>query len=309
MLSVGLAAFPHIERLMRRRYHRGWGQSASGGAGRRRLGCGRDAPPARPAPASPRRPARRPDRPVRRMVGAGRGRGATSGRDLPRDGRRGRSARRQHGAAEGLRRRGLSLPHQLRIRQGPAARREPRAAIVVYWRDWTGRSASAAPSSSSCRRNPTPTSDPPPRSARRRVGVAAEPAPRLARRSSTTGSGRSRSASPARRSPGPGTGAASSCAPVEIEFWQGQVGRLHDRFRYARARARPGGSSGWGPSREHPYGMPDELSQAEPVSVPLPPAQLSLSLPPSMSSSSEPPTTRYRGQHRRRANRRPPGQG
>ena len=27
--------------------------------------------------------------------------------------------------------------------------------------------------------------------------------------------------------------------PEEIEFWQGQVGRLHDRFRYAR------GDDGW----------------------------------------------------------------
>ena len=36
------------------------------------------------------------------------------------------------------------------------------------------------------------------------------------------------------RSPGRRTGAATCCDPQVVEFWQGQVGRLHDRFRYAR---------------------------------------------------------------------------
>ena len=35
--------------------------------------------------------------------------------------------------------------------------------------------------------------------------------------------------------------------PREIEFWQGQVGRLHDRFRYSRS-----GSQGWSAQRLAP---------------------------------------------------------
>jgi len=35
--------------------------------------------------------------------------------------------------------------------------------------------------------------------------------------------------------------------PHEIEFWQGQVGRLHDRFRYSRS-----GSDGWSAQRLAP---------------------------------------------------------
>ena len=70
----------------------------------------------------------------------------------------------------------------------------------------------------------------------RRVGAWASPQSRPMRhaKSSTSGSARSRSASPARRSRGPSTGAGSVLRPLEIEFWQGQVGRLHDRFLYTR---------------------------------------------------------------------------
>ena len=48
-------------------------------------------------------------------------------------------------------------------------------------------------------------------------------------------------------SPGPSSGAGSCVRPERIEFWQGQVARLHDRFVYTRAGGRRGGSSGWRP--------------------------------------------------------------
>ena len=42
------------------------------------------------------------------------------------------------------------------------------------------------------------------------------------------------SASPGATCRGRRTGAATCSDPRAVEFWQGQMGRLHDRFRYAR---------------------------------------------------------------------------
>ena len=49
------------------------------------------------------------------------------------------------------------------------------------------------------------------------------------------------------RCPGRRTGAATGSIPDAIEFWQGQVGRLHDRFRYERAGSGAGAAAGAGP--------------------------------------------------------------
>ncbi len=76
--------------------------------------------------------------------------------------------------------------------------------------------------------------DPPARLADRGVGVAPERAaagPRGARRARAA---RPRRGSPAARSRARPSGAASLVRPEEIEFWQGQAARLHDRFRYRR---------------------------------------------------------------------------
>ena len=61
----------------------------------------------------------------------------------------------------------------------------------------------------------------------------------IARRARRPGRARRRSGSPARRSRGPSSGAGSLVRPGEIEFWQGQAARLHDRFLYTR------GDEGW----------------------------------------------------------------
>ena len=94
-------------------------------------------------------------------------------------------------------------------------------------------------SSGSARRSRTSTSP----AARARACSAPGRARRarpLADRDELDAPGRRRSrraSATARTCPGRPTGAATGSIPDAIEFWQGQVGRLHDRFRYERDAA------------------------------------------------------------------------
>ena len=131
----------------------------------------------------------------------------------------------------------LSLLHQPRVGQGSPARggagrgadRVLARARPPGARPWAGRARSAT-------RSPTPTS----RAAR--ASRSSGPGRRRSRRrsspatSSTGASPRPRIGSTTARSSARRTGAATCCVPLAIEFWQGQVARLHDRFRYTPRR-------------------------------------------------------------------------
>ena len=110
-----------------------------------------------------------------------------------------------------------------------------RAAIVVYWRELDRQVRIRGPVETPQRRGlGRVLQHPAARAPGRRVGIAAEPPAGRPRRAGPPGR-RGRGAVRRRaRSPGPRTGADTCCAPESVEFWQGQVGRLHDRFRYRR---------------------------------------------------------------------------
>ena len=126
-----------------------------------------------------------------------------------------------------------------------------RAALVIYWRELDRQVRVRG----AVERLPAAASDEyfatrPVRVAARRVGVAAE----RARSGRATSSTRSSTSSGQRHAEGavprPEHWGGYLLVPETIELWQGQVGRLHDRFLYSRtgARATPapaGRSSGW----------------------------------------------------------------
>ena len=137
---------------------------------------------------------------------------------------------------------GLSLLHQLRVGEGPASSsRRRRAALVALLA--RARPPGAGPRAGRAARRgrvrrllrrPAPRD-----SQTRRLGLAA-----VASRSSRASELDDRVAEAEARFAGGDvpaarrTGAATCCVRETIEFWQGQVGRLHDRFRYTPRRRR-----------------------------------------------------------------------
>ena len=207
----------------------------------RRADIGRWEPPSRMTPGARHAPASSvPSLPTTRCSSAGSGGswpggGPIARRDDARDRRSGRHAGRADGPAQGLRRRRLPLLHQLRVAQGRAARgRAAGGADSLLARGrppgadpWPGRAAPRWP-------NPMPTSPPgralhsSARGRRRRAGRFATG------RSSTPCSRRWRTASARARYPVLPHWGGYVVRHDEVEFWQGQVGRLHDRFLYTR---------------------------------------------------------------------------
>ena len=128
-----------------------------------------------------------------------------------------------------------SSPTTSRRRRRSSTRRR-RAALVVYWRELDRQVRVRGPVERLGRRRVRRLLRHP-----RRATRSSAPGPRRSRsrsrraRSSTAWSPRPTDALRGRRGAAARrTGAAICCAPRAIEFWQGQVGRLHDRFRYAR---------------------------------------------------------------------------
>ena len=129
----------------------------------------------------------------------------------------------------------------------------PAAALVFYWRELDRQVRIRGPGRAARRRrSPTSTSRP----ARGRAGSAPGRARRAGRStaatSSTRGSPRSRPATPGDDVPRPPHWGGFRVVPEQIEFWQGQVGRLHDRFRYEREAGARAPETSWRWSRLAP---------------------------------------------------------
>ena len=156
------------------------------------------------------------------------------------------------GAAQGARRARLRVLHQLRVPQGPRARRPTRTCSLLFpWHDLQrqvrveGTASRVSPGGErGVLRQPAP------RVAARRLGVAAVAGGGVA--------GRARRA--VRRRAGPvrragrrarcrRTGAGSASRRRSVEFWQGRKGRMHDRLRYRRAEATRTRRGPWSGSR------------------------------------------------------------
>ena len=115
------------------------------------------------------------------------------------------------------------------------ARRRGAAAIVAYWRE-LDRSVRARGSIERLGADDVGRllRDPAARLPARRLGLAAIAADRVREELDATprrGRGALRRR---RRAAARALGRLPCCARETIEFWQGQVGRLHDRFRYTR---------------------------------------------------------------------------
>ena len=182
------------------------------------------------------RPRSRSDRPVSRLVRARRARGAAAGGDGPGDRRRAR-ARPTRGwscSRASARTAFASSPTTSRRRRAQLEAGRP-AAMVVYWRELDRQVRIRGP----VERLAGADSDAyfATRARDSQIGAWASPQSQpieSRERARPAGSPRSRRGSPAARSRGRRTGAATCCGRRTIEFWQGQVGRLHDRFRYTR---------------------------------------------------------------------------
>ena len=196
-------------------------------------------PPPRHAAASPRATSTTTRSSCSRAWFERAARGGAAGRGgLPGHRRRRRHARRAHGPAQGLRRARVPLLHQRGLGQGRPARGEParRPGLLLA----RARPPGPGPRPGRAARRERVRRvlrEPRPREPDRRLGEPAEPParrPRGARRRGRRGRGAVRRRPRCR---GRRTGAATGVVPVAIEFWQGQVGRLHDRFRYRAPRA------------------------------------------------------------------------
>ena len=121
------------------------------------------------------------------------------------------------------------------------------AALVVYWRELDRqvrvRGTVERLGASGVGRL---LRDSPARLAARRLGVAADRGRSESARSSTIACAKPRPRFGEGEVPRPAALGRLPLRPRTIEFWQGQVGRLHDRFRYAR------GGDGWAIERLAP---------------------------------------------------------
>ncbi len=118
----------------------------------------------------------------------------------------------------------------------------PRAALVIYWRELDRQVRVRGPSSGSPTPSPIRTSPPGPRDSQ--LGAWASPQSRaLASRTELDQHlDEAEARFPDGEIPRPPHWGGYLVVPDLIEFWQGRVGRLHDRFRYTREPAEP---SGW----------------------------------------------------------------
>ena len=143
----------------------------------------------------------------------------------------------QDGPPEGVRRRRLPLPHQLRVGEGRASSTTTgRAAIVVYWRELDrqvrirgGIERLSAEESDAYFQTRPPE---------RRVGAWASPQSRpLESRAELDERVREvEERFAGDEIPRPEHWGGFRLRHDEVEFWQGQVGRLHDRFLYYARR-------------------------------------------------------------------------